>query len=353
MTTDYALSLKIHSAAEAFPEMSASDFAELVDDISRNGLRSPIQVLDGQILDGRHRFKACVQAGVEPNIVEVNLEGQSPAEYVWSTNGVRRHLTPSQKAAIAVDFLPNLEDKAKERQNLGQKIDRGEKGRASEKAASIVGVNRQYVAEAKKLKSTDPIAFARIKSGELSLSAARKPHVTRNSGQNEWYTPSIYIDAARQVMGTINLDPASSAVAQRFVKAERFYTINDDGLKQDWKGKVRLNPPYEKQLVELFASRLAQEYSIGNVTEAIVLVNNATETRWFQKLFAVADAICIPKGRIRFLDETGEPKQTPLQGQVFLYFGSRFDFFMSRFQVFGAVSRVDVQTKHSRLKKEC
>ena len=64
------------------------------------------------------------------------------------------------------------------------------------------------------------------------------------SGENEWYTPEKYVEAARKVLGKIDLDPASSKPANKIIKATKFYTLADDGLKQPWNGRLWLNPPY-------------------------------------------------------------------------------------------------------------
>ncbi|MDP8929537.1 MAG: phage N-6-adenine-methyltransferase [Actinomycetota bacterium] len=63
------------------------------------------------------------------------------------------------------------------------------------------------------------------------------------TGNVEWYTPRPYLDAAVAVMGAIDLDPASCDLAQRNVRAVRYFTTEDDGLRQDWWGRVWLNPP--------------------------------------------------------------------------------------------------------------
>ena len=164
-----------------------------------------------------------------------------------------------------------------------------------------------------------------------------RPHVAHNSGNNEWYTPTEYVDAARYAMGGIDLDPASSEVANRTVKADVYYTAEDDGLSRAWGGRVFLNPPYSGDLVGRFAAKTLEELEAGTVEQAVVLVNNATETGWFQALAERADAICFPKGRIRYLDHTGQVKQSPLQGQAFLYFGPNAEHFAGVFSAYGVV----------------
>lgn len=163
------------------------------------------------------------------------------------------------------------------------------------------------------------------------------PHVSRNSGQNEWYTPAVFIAAAREVMGGIDLDPASSVLANDTVQARTFYSQDDNGLDLPWHGRVWLNPPYAQPLIRLFAEKVVAEYEAGNVSEAIVLVNNATETRAWQHMARTCTSICFPKGRIRYNDATGTQQNTPLQGQTFLYFGDNRQHFMCVFETFGVV----------------
>ncbi len=167
------------------------------------------------------------------------------------------------------------------------------------------------------------------------VDAYRTPHVARNSGNNEWYTPAEYITAARAVMGQIDLDPASSPEANAVVRASQFYTAQDDGLSLPWYGRVWLNPPYAKDLIGEFIGKLCQTVKDGHVNQAIVLVNNATETAWFQELMTVAAAIIFPRGRVRYWRPNDDEAGAPLQGQAIVYTGHNPADFLTKFAQFG------------------
>lgn len=171
----------------------------------------------------------------------------------------------------------------------------------------------------------------------LQMLAAPKdgPHISHNTGEFEWYTPESYVKAAADVTGGIDLDPASSDTANTVVNAAKFYDREADSLTKGWHGRVFMNPPYAAKLIGRFADKLIAELENGHVTEAIVLLNNATETGWGQTLFGQAAALVFPAGRVKFWQPDESRGSTPLQGQMVLYFGDNPHRFCARFGTFG------------------
>jgi len=158
------------------------------------------------------------------------------------------------------------------------------------------------------------------------------------TGENEWYTPAEYVERAREVLGTIDLDPASNEIAQEWIKAVTFFTIADDGLTREWFGRVWLNPPYARATMEPFVEKLQSEYLAGRVTEAVLLTHNYTDTGWFHTAAISASAICLLRGRVRFVAPSGE-ECSPTQGQVFFYFGADSRRFQESFSQIGLIVR--------------
>jgi len=166
-----------------------------------------------------------------------------------------------------------------------------------------------------------------------------RAHVANNSGNNEWYTPPEYIAAARACMGDIDLDPASSDIANRTVRASRCYTKEENGLTKPWSGRVWMNPPYSRDCIKSFCEKLIDAVSAQNIETACVLVNNATETTWFQMMADTSKAICFPRGRVKFINEFGVRSKSPLQGQAILYFGNDTARFVESFSQFGWIGQ--------------
>ena len=127
------------------------------------------------------------------------------------------------------------------------------------------------------------------------MNAARL--VQQDSGQVEWYTPSPIIEAARAVMGDIDLDPASSEAANETVRAYRFYTRADDGLTQPFYGRLWVNPPFSD--VARFVNRLMAEYEAKRVREACIITFASLDTEWARKLAAFPR--WYPEGRVAYI----------------------------------------------------
>ena len=164
-----------HDAANLFPLMDGEEFDALVADIRAHGQLEPIVLYDNMILDGRNRYLACQQLGIEPKVC-VYRGTLSPVEFVISRNLHRRHLTSSQRAVLALDVLPKLEEEAKGRMLAG-KADPTQiiaEGEAREKAAKLTATNRQYVSDAKAIQQKAPQLLEQVRAGELTIPEAKR-----------------------------------------------------------------------------------------------------------------------------------------------------------------------------------
>jgi ParB family chromosome partitioning protein len=157
-----------------------------------------------------------------------------------------------------------------------------------------------------------------------------------DSTGNEWWTPAVYMESVRNVLGEIDLDPASCPEANAVVKAKRFYSESDNGLVQPWFGHVFLNPPYSVN--KEFAEKMLAEFSGGSVTEAIVLLGaHAIETKWFAAYWD--HTLCFTGHRIKFNTPTGPAVAGNIAGSVFIYLGQDPIKFANEFNKHGFVVR--------------
>ncbi|MFM8537813.1 MAG: ParB N-terminal domain-containing protein, partial [Planctomycetaceae bacterium] len=169
----------LHPVCLLFPPLPPAEFASLVADIATHGLLHPIVLHRGEVLDGRNRLLACQRAGVVPRFTEWRGQG-SPLEWAISANIRRRHLSPSQRAVLALDLLPLLEHEAKSRQRLSRGRGRrgatttasssgGVRGKASQIAARLAATNSAYVERAKRLHAEFPDLVEAVRLGRVTL----------------------------------------------------------------------------------------------------------------------------------------------------------------------------------------
>jgi phage N-6-adenine-methyltransferase len=226
------------------------------------------------------------------------------------------------------------------RNHGGKRIKSAERGTWNyETAEKLTGISSQQVSKwAKRLAKRDEYRAALYGVAyRQAMGALLNNFRAQASGKQEWYTPSQYIEAARKVMGAIDLDPASSDEAQKTVRAKRYLTAADNGLNHEWLGRVFLNPPYAAQEVSAFVRKLIEEVEAQRAEQAILLVNNCTDTSWFHEAFKSCAGVCFTSGRISFDNPTGS-SASPTQGQAFFYFGERLREFVKVFSAFGLMA---------------
>jgi ParB family chromosome partitioning protein len=355
---------EFHPIANIFPLIDGQSYQELLADVLKHGVREPIWIYEGKILDGRNRYRAAMAMRVECPIQEYT--GPDAVAFVISLNLHRRHLNESQRGMVGAK-LANMQQ--------GQRTDIQPSANlqnvSQADAAEMLNVSTRTVAAASKVQAEAPQEVTKaVEAGDISINlatqfvalpdeskqeaiaaiaegsdtakevireAVKKAHVANNSGNNEWYTPSKHIELAREVMGGIDCDPATSEIANQTVKAETIFTAENDGRAQTWTGRVWMNPPYAQPLMGDFAEAVSAKFESGEIEQACILVNNATETQWFQRMLVSASAVCFPKSRIKFLDPQGNPSGAPLQGQAIVYMGDSVEAFQAAFKQEGAV----------------
>jgi phage N-6-adenine-methyltransferase len=306
---------QFHALANIFPLADhGPEFEALVEDIRRNGLRQPIVLHEGMILDGRRRYFACKKVGVSPNFEAWNEIGR-PIDFVISTNAVRRHLSPSQLAVAALKSLPFFQKASKDRQRWSK--GRAKKvaqpcatlnGKAAEWVAKRFGVSVRMVEMAKAVQKARPKMVAEIDAGRMSVNEAyetiaeRHPsdHDVPGSGNDcEWETPQWLFDVLDN-----EFDFALDACATPEVaKCKRYFTPKQDGLKQRWSkasgGKaIFCNPPYARDQIGTWVKKGYEESQRG--ATVVMLLPQYVSYAWFRYIVSAYAEIRQVQGLVSF-----------------------------------------------------
>ena len=224
--------------------------------------------------------------------------------------------------------------------NKGGDRHRGEKRGSAlfvSEAQELTGITQQQVSKWRR-RLKDPEKYRAMLYGAAYAKAMAETNTiaTKWTGDPENYTPSEYIEAARSVMGGIDLDPASNMLAQETVKAAEWYDESENGLLQDWQGRVFLNPPYAHPTVAHFIDKLCDHVQARDVGAAVLLTNNNTDTKCWHRAASLASAVCFTLGRINFYKVDGTRTQ-PTNGQTFFYFGGDVELFAKVFGDHGLI----------------
>jgi phage N-6-adenine-methyltransferase len=168
-------------------------------------------------------------------------------------------------------------------------------------------------------------------------------YIGNTVNRDAWSTPSKYIESARKVMGTIDFDPFSNHDANKTVKATKYLTEEDDAFNTIWdNGNLWVNPPYGKGICEQSCMEFLTwwegkwtAHMDGEDCAAVVLTNNATDTKWWQALANEASAVCFPNHRISFVSHDNKNVSGNTRGQTFFYYGNDVAAFKAEFEQYG------------------
>lgn len=342
--------------------LEPEEYQQLEQSIIAEGCRDALVMWGDILVDGHNRYEICTQHGVKFETIQKHFDSYDDAK-VWMIDNqlARRNLTDGWRLEYAMnkkELLLNIgQQKREETQGRpsndkllllnNNSLDQRPKHNTRNEIASSLNWSPAKVAQAEVVRKEAPEIWNIVKQGDLTIGGAyreikkevkeqeTKAHVSLNSGDNEWYTPEKYINAAIIVMGYIDLDPASTELANSIVRAKKYYTAEENGLNFQWHGKVWMNPPYDRKLISDFTDKLLSHYLHGDITEAMVLINNATETKNFQRISKHSSGLCLIDSRVKFW----HPRKisAPLQGQVILYLGNKYALFRKNFEQFGDV----------------
>src|SRR6266567_5982900 len=235
--------MDFHDVANIFPMMGDEEFTALVADVKVNGLLTPVWTYQGKIIDGRNRYKACMQLGIEPQFREWKGDDAGLLSFILSLNLQRRHLSSSQKAILAAEIETYLATQAKK--NMSQ----GGKGlekipspiHAARQAAALVGTNAHYVTDAKRVMGQAPEIVDAVRRGIISIPdavvVARLPEQHRQA----------VLDTVGKVDGFIHPDRTKQAIKLVQKAAE----------EEAWQ---RRHAEYEAQMQAQIAACATPEY---------------------------------------------------------------------------------------------
>lgn len=179
--------------------------------------------------------------------------------------------------------------------------------------------------------------------------------INQNSSDVEYFSPLPIVNLARTVMGSIDLDPASSAIANVGVGAKRFYSIDNDGMFEPWFGNVWMNwpfgrrePPCQKECDKnhvhhdymlygnaVWSKKLMDEWLAGNIDQACVITYACTSEAWFKPLMDFPQCFLSPRTNYYLPD--GTIKKGVTKGSVVTYFGNKVNRFTQKFSQLGTV----------------
>ena len=257
--------LAFHPVADIFPLMTGAEFAALVADIAEQGQHEPIRLLDGMILDGRNRYRACVELGLKPMTVE--WQGNDPLTYVMSENLRRRHLDESQRAMIGAR-IANMPLGANQYGSANLQT----LPVSQADAAQLVNVSTRTVASAVKIRSeAPPELIAAVDAGQKTVTRAIREINARQEIQALGDAQAEVTTAQRQSLASV-CDLRVCSCRELFAS----------GIKPD---AVITDPPYPEKFLPVF-SELAESCALADVPLVAVMSGQSYLAEVMQRLCA-------------------------------------------------------------------
>jgi Domain of unknown function DUF29/ParB-like nuclease domain len=270
-TTQPLAVIRAHPIADSFPRMGDAEFAALVADIKQYGLRTPIAVMDNLILDGRHRYWACTEAGISPRFE--TYTGDDPVGYVLSANLIRRHLSEGQRGMVA-SALAMMRQGARTNAQIC--------AMSQAQAAERLAVSRRTVQYARVVREQGlPALVGRVERGEVSVSLGAKvaqmpraqqasvvgldQRAMRDAVKAGLGEPEIVLQTPKQRVGdTLQWGEQQAGVLRRLAAGER---VHD---QVEWLDVAEAIEAPGKDLRRQLASR------ISNVLSCLIQLDLAT-----------------------------------------------------------------------------
>jgi N6-adenosine-specific RNA methylase IME4/ParB-like chromosome segregation protein Spo0J len=227
--------MQFHDLANVFPLIEGDEFAGLVADIGKQGLLEAIVLLDGKILDGRNRYRACVEAGVEPHFEE--FDGEDPVAFVVSKNVARRHLDESQRALAAARIATLQDGQKKSAAPIGAPHTQSEAG-------DLLNVGRRSVQRARDVLDQGEATLVKaVEQGKVSVSAAADVATLPKQEQAE-----IVAKGEREILEAakrIRLQKAEVRRLEIQAVSAREVVIPDGKY-----GTIVIDPPWQMEKIE-------------------------------------------------------------------------------------------------------
>jgi DNA modification methylase/ParB-like chromosome segregation protein Spo0J len=283
--------LNSHPAAKSFPMMDDGRYSELLADIRENGQREPITLCEGMILDGRNRYRACLEAGLEP--ITRNFDGD-PWAFAWSLNGARRDLEDIVRALIyrrcqegSAEWAKRLAKIAEEGNRKKSEAAKKQHAKSNPRRGETLVVDhsdqppKRKVAVAREARATG----AKVSPATMGRAdqIAQRPDLAKKVIEGE-ITPAAALREIRSAKRRQELkEAAAKAAAVQHERDRPSWSILNldvmDGLEsvRDEHGPARLiftDPPYN----------IGIDYGAGEDADRLT---DAAYMKWVRKWFAL------------------------------------------------------------------